>query len=219
MTIAKTPSPIRVETGQGDIRTIQWRRTWEQFKHLQKGFENTRGIRLFYYNGTIEILIPGETHELFKSIIGFLIETFLFNRAIEFKPTGSMTQEKEGIAAAEADESYEIEGFKLAIEVNFTSSDASKLERYAALEVDEVWIWEDGVLAVYHLQSDKHEKANHSLIPVLSSLDLKLLSECILMGETSRIKAAKKLLLETDFPPHPRHVGTDSPHPPNQNYP
>ena len=194
MTVTKSSSPIRVETGQGDIRTIQWGRTWEQFQHLQKGFENTRGVRLFYYNSTIEILMPGEAHELFKSIIGFLIETFLFNRAVEFKPTGSMTQEKEGVASAEADESYEIEGLKLSIEVNFTSSDVSKLERYQALGVHEVWIWEDGVLAVYHLQTGRHEKANRSLIPALSTIDLKVLSECILIGETSRIKAAKKLL-------------------------
>ncbi|NJN59641.1 MAG: Uma2 family endonuclease, partial [Leptolyngbyaceae cyanobacterium SL_5_9] len=152
MTVAKSLSPIHVETVQGDVHTTQRGRTWEQFKHLQKGFENTRGVRLFYYNGTIEILTSGEVHELFKSIIGFLIETFLFSRAIEFKPTGSMTQEKAGIASAETDESYEIEGFKLSIEVNFTSSDDSKLGRYQALEVNEVWIWEDGVLAVYHLQ-------------------------------------------------------------------
>jgi Uma2 family endonuclease len=140
MTVAASPSSTQVEIGQGDIRTIQRGRTWEQFKHLQQGFENTRGIRLFYYNGTIEILMPGEAHELFKSIIGFLIETFLFYRVIEFKPTGSMTQEKAGIAAAEADESYQIEGFKLSIEVNFTSGDISKLERYQALGVNEVWI-------------------------------------------------------------------------------
>jgi Uma2 family endonuclease len=194
MTVTRSHSPIRVEIGRGDVRTIQWGRTWEQFKHLQKGFENTRGVRLFYYNGTIEILMPGEAHELFKSIIGFLIETFLFSRAIEFKPTGSMTQEKEGIASAEADESYEIEGLKLSVEVNFTSGDASKLDRYQALGVHEVWIWEDGVLAVYHLQSGKYETVNRSLIPALAAIDLNLLSECILMGETSRIKAAKKLL-------------------------
>lgn len=194
MTVAKNPSPSRVETGQGDIRTIQWGRTWEQFRHLQQGFENTRGIRLFDYDGTIEILMLGEAHELFKNIIGFLIETFLFNRSIEFKPTGSMTQEKAGIASAEADESYEIEGFNLSIEVNFTSGNVSKLERYQALEVNEVWIWEDGVLAVYHLRSGRHVEVSHSLIPALSSIDLKVLSECILIGETSRIKAAKKLL-------------------------
>lgn len=109
MTLATSPSPIHAKTGHGDVRTVQQGRTWEQFKHLQKGFENTRGLRLSYYDGTIEILMPGEAHELFKSVIGFLIETFLFNRGIEFKPTGSMTQDKEGIAAAEADESYQID--------------------------------------------------------------------------------------------------------------
>jgi Uma2 family endonuclease len=194
MTVATSSSSTQVEIGQGDIRTIQRGRTWEQFKHLQQGFENTRGIRLFYYNGTIEILMPGEAHELLKSIIGFLLETFLFYRAVEFKPTGSMTQEKAGIAAAEADESYEIEGFKLSIEVSFTSGNISKLERYQALGVNEVWIWEDGVLAVYHLQSGRYENVNHSCVPVLSILDLEVMSACILLGETSRIKAAQKLL-------------------------
>jgi hypothetical protein len=41
--------------------------------------------------------MPGAAHELFKSIIGFLLETFLFNRQTEFKPTGSMTQKKDGL--------------------------------------------------------------------------------------------------------------------------
>ncbi|WP_052049685.1 hypothetical protein [Leptolyngbya sp. KIOST-1] len=199
MTLANSPSSIRVETGHGDIRTIQTGRTWAQFKHLQQGFENTRGLRLFYYNGTIEILMPGEAHELFKSVIGFLIETFLFSRSIEFKPTGSMTQEKEGIAAAEADESYEIDGYRLSVEVNFTSGDAAKLERYQALGVDEVWMWEDGCLVVYHRQSgpsaeDQYEVIARSGIPALAEIDLSLLSTCILLGETSRIQAAQRLL-------------------------
>ena len=199
MTLASSPSPIRVETGHGDIRTIQPGRTWEQFKHLQKGFENTRGLRLFYYNGTIEILMPGEAHKLFKSVIGFLIEAFLFSRGIEFKPTGSMTQEKEGIAAAEADESYQIDGYRLSVEVNFTSGDAAKLERYQALGVDEVWMWEDGCLVVYHHQSSPsarghYEAVNRSGIPALAEIDLNLLSACILIGETSRIQAAQRLL-------------------------
>ncbi|MFM7447571.1 MAG: Uma2 family endonuclease [Leptolyngbyaceae cyanobacterium] len=194
MTLALGLSPTRIETGRGDICTIQQGRTWEQFSHLQKGFENTRGLRLFYYNGTIEILMPGEIHELFKSIIGFLLETFLFHRVIEFKPTGSMTQAREGIVAAEADESYEIEGFKLSIEVNFTHRQQSKLERYQALGVDEVWLWEDGVLAVYHLRSGQYEQVSSSLIPALAPIDLQLLAQCILIGETSRIQAAQTLL-------------------------
>ena len=194
MTTTLRPSPVKVETGNGDVRTVQQNRTWAQFKHLQKGFENSSGVRLFYYHGTIEILMPGEAHELFKSLIGFLIELFLFNCEIEFKPTGSMTQEKVGVASAEADESYEIQGFKLAIEINFTSGDISKLQRYKALEVNEVWIWEDGTLNAYHLQAGDYQNVDRSLIPALSMLDLQVMSECILLGETSRLKAGKKLL-------------------------
>lgn len=194
MAVVTQPTPIRVETGHGDVRTLQQGRTWAQFKHLQQGFENTRGLRLFFYQGEIEILMPGEVHELFKSIIGFLIETFLFHRVIEFKPTGSMTQEKEGIAAAEADESYEIAGLKLAIEVNFTSRDDSKLDRYQALGVHEVWLWENGTLKVYQFPSGRPTQVQRSSMPGLADLDLSVLSACILMGETSRIQAAQTLL-------------------------
>jgi Uma2 family endonuclease len=193
MVIVTKRIPSQIEIGRGDVRTIQRGRTWEHFKHLQKGFENTRGIRLSYYDGTIEILMPGKAHELFKRIIGILIETFLLDRDIEFEPTGSMTQELEGIATVEADESYQIGAFRLSVEVNFTSGGVSKLERYQALGVHEVWLWEDGVLDVYHLQPSGYEKVARSLIPELALLDLAVLTECIAIGETSRVAAVKRL--------------------------
>jgi hypothetical protein len=55
---------------------------WQQFKLIQSGFAEASGIRLAYFNGTIEILMPGRTHELFKSIIGMLIELFCLEMAI-----------------------------------------------------------------------------------------------------------------------------------------
>lgn len=51
-----------------DQRIVHHGRTWEQFKLIQKGFEGSPGVRLFYYHGTIEILMPGEDHEFFKPI-------------------------------------------------------------------------------------------------------------------------------------------------------
>jgi Uma2 family endonuclease len=192
MTIASRLLPIEVKIGKGDVRTIQRCRTWAQFEHLQKGFENTRGVKLFYYHGTIEILMPSAAHELFKKIIAILIEVFLLDRKIEFEPTGSMTQKREGTAAAEADESYDIQGSKLCVEVNFTSGDESKLECYQVLGVDEVWFWDDGVLAVYHLQSDGYQKVSRSQINALADIDLDIMAECILIGETSRLGAVEK---------------------------
>jgi Uma2 family endonuclease len=140
MIVATRSSTHQAPDDRGDILTIYRDRTWNQFKHLQQGFENVRGIRLSFYQGTIEILIPSKAHELFKSIIGMLIETFLLDRGIEFTPTGSATQELPDTAALEADESYEIGDLKLSIEVNFTSGDVSKLDLYQALGINEVWL-------------------------------------------------------------------------------
>jgi Uma2 family endonuclease len=111
--------------------------TWEQFKFIQKGFEGSPGVRLFYYDGTIEILMPGQEHETFARVIGYLVTTFLVEQGIFFKPTGAMTQEKEGVVSAQADESYCIGSVKSIpdLEVVFTSGGTSKLERYKALGV------------------------------------------------------------------------------------
>lgn len=130
---------------------------WEHFKFIQKGFEGSVGVRLFYYNGTIEILMPGQDHETCAHIIGYFVTTFLVEQGIFFKPTGAMTQERSGVASLQADESYCIGSVKpipdLSIEVVFTSGGISKLDRYQALGVPEVWFWEDGLLKIYHLQN------------------------------------------------------------------
>ncbi|MBD2465592.1 Uma2 family endonuclease [Oscillatoria sp. FACHB-1407] len=177
---------------KADQVTVYPDRTWEQFKHIQKGLEGVANVRLSYYNGTIEILMPGENHEFFKTIIGFLIELFLMQRGVEFIPAGSMTQEKEGTASAQADESYWVSQKKpvpdLAIEVVFTNR-VNKLERYQALGVAEVWFWEDGVFTLYHLRSGGYERIQRSELPELRDLDIDLLSRCVLMAETSRVEA------------------------------
>ncbi len=153
--------------------------TWEQFKFIQKGFEGSPGVRLSYYDGEIEILMPGQDHETFARVIGYLMTTFLVEQGIFFKPTGAMTQEKPGVVSAQADESYCIESVKsipdLSIEVVFTSGSISKLERYKALGVPEVWFWEDGLLKLYHLEDDSYEPIERSLLPGLSELNLDLL--------------------------------------------
>jgi Uma2 family endonuclease len=166
--------------------------TWDQFKLIQKSLENSPGIKLSYFNGAIEILMPGRDHEIFKSIIGMLLERFFFEQGIEFEPTGSMTQEKEGMASAQADESYCIGSSKpipdLSIEVIF-SSGGDKLGKYQALGVPEVWFWQDGLFTLHCLRGDSYERIYQS--EVLPDLDMDLLTRCVLAGQTSRLEAAK----------------------------
>ena len=167
---------------------------WKQFKLIQSGFAEASGIRLAYFNGTIEILMPGRTHEFFKSMIGMLIELFCLKMAIEFEPTGSMTQEREGEVSLEADESYCFGTSKsipdLAIEVVLTSGGIDKLQRYQILGISEVWFWQDGVFSLYRFRDDKYHRITRSEIPELTSLDIDLLTRCVLMAETSRLNAA-----------------------------
>ena len=169
---------------------------WKQFKLIQAGFAEASGIRLAYFNGTIEILMPGRTHELFKSIIGMLIELFCLEMAIEFEPTGSMTQEREGEVSLEADESYCFGTSKsipdLAIEVVLTSGGLDKLQRYQILEISEVWFWQDGVFSLYRFRNGKYDRITRSEIPELTSLDIDLLTRCVLVAETSRLNAANE---------------------------
>ena len=179
-----------------DQRIVHHGRTWEQFKLIQKGFEGSPGVRLFYGNGTLEILMPGREHEVFKSIIGMLLELFFLEGEIEFELTGSMTQEVEGKASAQADESYCIGVSKptpdLSIEVVFTSGGPNKLELYKTLSVPEVWFWIDGVFTLYRLRGHAYERISNSEIPELAALDFNLLTRCVLMAETSRLKAARE---------------------------
>ena len=191
MTIA---TESRIATS--DQRVVLSGRSWEQFKLIQQGFEDSPGIRLFYFDGTIEILMPGREHEVFKAIIAILLIIYFEENGIEFEPTGSMTQEHEGVASAEADESYCIGVSKpvpdLAIEVIFTSGGPSKLQRYQALGVPEVWFWQDGVFTLYCLSGNGYERRDRSQIPELVGLDVELLTRCVLMGETSRLEAMRE---------------------------
>ena len=177
-----------------DQRLIYGGITWQQFKLIQAGFAESPGVRLFYYNDAIEILMPGRKHEVFSRLIGFLIGLFCLENHIEFEPTGSMTQEREGEVSVQADESYCFGESKptpdLAIEVVFTSGSPNKLQRYQALGVPEVWFWQDGLFSLYHLRDNDYEKISRSEIPELATLDLDLLTRCVLIAQTSRLEAA-----------------------------
>ena len=166
---------------------------WQQFKLLQESFADSPGIRLAYYKGEIEILAVSQDHEIFSGVIALLMGTYFLEKDIEFIPTGSFTQEKDGEASAQADQSYLIGKTSgaiadLSIEVVFSSGNERKLPRYQALGVPEVWFWEDGVFALYYLRSNGYEKISKS--EVLPDLDINLLSRCLMMA--SKNEAVKE---------------------------
>ena len=169
---------------------------WEKFKLIQQASADSPGVRLAYFDETIEIFTPGEDHEFFAHIIGYLVTTFLLEQGIQFEPTGAMTQEAEEVASDQADHSYCIGGSKpipdLSIEVIFTSG-SNKLARYQALGVSELWLWQDGSLTLYRLRNSSYERVDRSELPGLNQLNIELLKRCVLIAETDFIRAVQSL--------------------------
>jgi Uma2 family endonuclease len=188
MTVA-IDRPTQIKTDQ--VVTIEG--DWAKFKLIQQGCAQSRGVRLFYFNGTIEILMPSRAHEIFSDVFHVLLSLYLLHSGIDFLGTGSADQEAEGISAAQPDRAYCIGGIKpvpdLSIEVVFSSGGIDKLARYQAIGVPEVWFWEDGVLMLYCLRSSGYERVERSELPGLDGLDLDLFKRCLLMGETSTAEA------------------------------
>ncbi len=178
-----------------DKVTVYPDRTWEQFKHIQKGLEGSPGVRLAFYEGVVEIFMPGQAHEIFKRVISSLLDFFFLHWSIRVIPTGSVTQEQEGVASAQADDSFCFGEVKpipdLSIEVIFTSGSITKLKRYQALGVPEVWLWEDGLFTLHRLGESGYTRIYKSQIPELANLDIELLSRCVLMGETDWLEAVQ----------------------------
>ncbi len=196
--MTQTPLRTNISNEQGqDQRFVYSGITWQQFKLIQAGFAESNRVRLFYYKETIEILMPGHAHEFNKTIIGFLIELFCLEQNIEFEPTGSMTQEREGEVSVEPDESYCFGISKptpdLVIEVVFTSGGPKKLQRYQVLSVPEVWFWQDGAFSLYRLRNNTYESISRSEIPEIAALDIELLTRCVAIAQTSRLEAANTL--------------------------
>ncbi len=169
---------------------------WARFKLIQQGCAESPGIRVSYFDGTIEIVMPSRSHEVFSGAFHLLLSLYLAHLDIECLATGSADQEVEGTAAAQPDQSYCIDGIKpipdLSIEVVFSSGGINKVARYRAIGVPEVWFWEDGVLALYHLRPRGYEQIERSELTGLKDLDLSVFKRCLLIGETSTTNAIKE---------------------------
>jgi Uma2 family endonuclease len=178
-------------------RFIQTGVSWESFKAIQSGFAESPGIRLFYYEGELEILSTSPEHEIVKGNIGYLLEDFMLNHGLEFVATGSFSQEKEAVASVQADESYCFDVKKpipdLAIEVVITSGGPEKLKRYKALGVQEVWFWEAGKISIYQLTPTGYQSVTESQF--VQGINVTHLAQCAAIeSRTQAVKAFRQRL-------------------------
>ncbi|AFY70719.1 protein of unknown function DUF820 [Thalassoporum mexicanum PCC 7367] len=172
--------------------------SWQQFETLEQLTKAT-GLRLSYLDGWIEFMTVGEEHEYLKTMLGFLLESYLVAIGIDFVPAGSATRRDQALGVSfEPDESYYLTEAKgqpdLAIEIIISSGSPAKLDKYAKFAIPEVWFWQNSQIMVYQWQGenadDGYELSDRS--GLLPELDLNLLTSCMQMD--SRIRAVQTLL-------------------------
>jgi Uma2 family endonuclease len=155
--------------------------SWKQFEAIEAAFADVAGVRFIYLDGLLEIMTLSPEHEDTKGTIRALLEAYLREKGIRFYIRGSATLGSRELGARkEPDESYNIGTKKaipdLAIEVVFTSGGIDKLKLYQRIGIPEVWFWQDGILAIYHLQEEYEKVSQSQLLP---ALDLNLMAKYI----------------------------------------
>ena len=169
--------------------------SWEQYVALS----NTRGgkarPRMYYLEGTLELMTTSLPHEFIKKTIARCLEAWADAVGVELQGYGHATvQNRRARRAAEADECYIVgkpaeRAPDLAIEVVWTHGGLDKLDVYRGLGVGEVWIWEDGRLDAWVFEKQKWVKHERSVL--LPDVDLRLIERCVRIGD--QVKAIRLL--------------------------
>lgn len=153
--------------------------TWEEFKTLQNVLV-PQGVRVFYFQGEVELLTISDLHGLISGNLGYLLEMYMLEHSIRFIGLEDFSIELSAVASAQADKAYCFDERKsapdLAVEVVITGERETKLKRYAALHVPEVWFWIDNEIRAYCLdeETDVYTQASNSMW--LPDLDLQRLA-------------------------------------------
>lgn len=153
--------------------------TWDGFKVLQSLFE-APGVRVSYFQGEVELLTLSDLHGIISGNLGFLLELYMTGLDLDFFGTEDYSIESLGAASAQADKSYCFGERRsipdLAVEIVIKGERETKLNRYAALGVLEVWFWINGHIKAYRLDGEEYVPIQQSgWVP---ELDLEHLARC-----------------------------------------
>jgi Uma2 family endonuclease len=189
--------------------------TWEQYEDLLAELGEERRIpRINYCNGTLELMSPLPAHERPHRIIGYIVTAILDAQGREWEDFGSTTFKKLKRAGLEPDTCFYIQNAErvrdrlrmdmtqdpppdLAIEADVTSK--TTLEAYAALQVPEVWIYDNGKLKIHLLQNGEYQESAISLtFPdwAIAEIIPQLVQQAFQQGTSTMLRNLRKQMAE-----------------------
>ena len=163
---------------------------WQEFEAILEELGEHRGSRIAYSQGTLEIRMPLPEHEFNKEIIGDMVKILLEELEMDRECFGSTTfKRKNMLQGIEPDNCFYIHNYALmigkkridltvdpppdlAIEADLTSK--TQLDAYEALEVPEIWRYENKKLLINVLQDGKYVEAESSQtfpnLPIIAAI-------------------------------------------------
>ncbi len=166
--VMAAPEPVAIVEPIGEKRSILRGLSWEAYLQLMDELPQSRGSRLTYDNGILEITVPLEVHEFSGRLIERFITTLVELMGLRIKTMGSTTMKYPKLRkGAEPDNAYYIQNQPLVkgrdvdfsqdpppdlvVEIDITHTDIEKNAFYSSLGVPEFWRFNGKVLQIYQL--------------------------------------------------------------------
>ena len=163
----------------GEQRVVLRGLDWGRYLQILNALPQSRGSKLTYDDGTLEITVPLELHEFSGRLIERFIWTLVELMGLKIKTMGSTTMNYPHLKkGAEPDNAYYIQNqplvkgrtvdfsqdppSDLVVEVDITHTDIAKNQFYASLGVPEFWRFNGKVLRIYQLQEQVYVEVEAS---------------------------------------------------------
>jgi Uma2 family endonuclease len=166
--VMAAPEPVAILEPIGEKRSVLRGLSWEAYLQLMDELPQSRGSRLTYDNGILEITVPLESHEFSGRLIERFITTLIELMELRIKTMGSTTMKYPKLRkGAEPDNAYYIQNQllvkgrdvdfsqdpppDLVVEIDITHTDIEKNAFYSSLGVPEFWRFNGKVWRIYQL--------------------------------------------------------------------
>jgi Uma2 family endonuclease len=163
----------------GENRVLLRGISWEGYLQILNALPQSRGARLTYDDGVLEITVPLEIHEFSGHLIECFIRVLVELMGLKIKTMGSTTMNYPHLKkGAEPDNAYYLQNQPLVkgrtvdfsqdpppdlvVEVDITHTDIAKNQFYAKIGVPEFWRFDGKVLRIYQLQSENYMEVEAS---------------------------------------------------------
>lgn len=206
--VISVPQPKAAVQQLGEQRVALRGVSWEGYLQILNALPESRGARLTYDDGVLEITVPSESHKFSGRLIERFILTLVELTGMRLKTMGSTTmnypQFKKG---AEPDNAYYIQNqalvkgrevdFRqdpppdLVVEVDITHTNIAKNKFYASLGVPEFWRFNGKVWRVYQLEEGSYVEVDVS--PTFPQVSKERLYAFLVEAKEDEIEAVQSL--------------------------